>query len=360
MSIKGLTDRNMGFPEIGQIRKGAPKGEKSPGKDLTYFRVTFDERETEAAKLFIQVYGAQPTEIRVILPFNETERMWDAWLEAYTAGRMVARSDGEKFIYLVDTKTGEVKVKNGLPFTPYKDGMIVGSDFKNKPVKCRPVGRLKVIIPELARAVYLTVLTTSVHDIGNISAQLEAFKQLNSGQIAGIPFILRRRPKKISVPGSDSQRARMTKWMLSIESDPEWVRRKLIQIKMLALPDNGLNLIPEHTSPPEEILEGHAEDVEDEGDNDIPPGQPEEAPIEKLVEQPPMTLEEAQAVTNSEGKPYGEIDTDTLAHMANGMSRLAGTGKEKPEHAHKMLAATIILKARSEAVKPDAEQQPAA
>src|SRR4030043_2419917 len=116
MPIKGLSDRGLAFPEIGQIRKGAPKeeGKNRPGKDLEYFRVTIDEKETEAIATFTKAYGDKPDSINVILPFNEIDKMWEAWLEAYTAGRMAARSDGEYFVYLVDTNTGEVLVKNGL------------------------------------------------------------------------------------------------------------------------------------------------------------------------------------------------------------------------------------------------------
>src|SRR3989304_6226042 len=122
MAIKGLTDRGMAFPEIGQIRKGSPKTDKGyVGKDLTYLRVEFDERETKAAETFKSFYGDEPHFIRIILPFNEIDRMWDAWLKAYTAGRMVARSDGERFIYLVNPDNGEVLVKNGEPFTPHRD-----------------------------------------------------------------------------------------------------------------------------------------------------------------------------------------------------------------------------------------------
>src|SRR5512139_2981369 len=114
MPIVGLTDRGLAFPEIGQIRKGAKKSGNRPGEDLTFFRVEFDEREKKAADEFVRTYGAQPQAIRIILPFNEIERMWDAWLEAYTAGRMVARADGEKYIYLIDTKTNRLLVKNGI------------------------------------------------------------------------------------------------------------------------------------------------------------------------------------------------------------------------------------------------------
>ncbi len=63
---------------------------------------------------------------------------------------------------------------------------------------------------------------------------------------------------------------------------------------------------------------------------------------------PLMTLAEASAIQNSEGKPYGEIDSDTLRHMANSMAKLAGTDKHRPEHDVKMLAIQTILKARNE------------
>lgn len=297
MPIKGLTDRGLAFPEIGQIRKGAPKGERGPGKDLDYFRVTFDEREQEAEKVFRAKYHDKPTEINIILPFNEIDRCWDAWLEAYTAGRMVARSDGERFLYLVDVATGEVKVKNGEPFTPHRD--VVGKAGKTE-IRCKATGRLKVIIPELARAAYVTVLTTSVHDVANISAQLEAFKQINGGRIAGIPLVLRRRPKKISMPKPDGTRARLTKWMLSVEADPEWVKKMLIVAKHLALPGNGLALLPDGQSEPEEVIETTAEYIEEEDDGDIP-SNPEVMDTEHDAE-PPIAQE-----TQTEKKPGDDL-----------------------------------------------------
>lgn len=273
MPIKGLSDRGLSFPEIGQVRKGSPKNKKGYiGKDLTYFRVEFDERERKAEATFREIYGEQPQFIRILLPFDEIERMWDPYLEAYTAGRMVARSDGETIVYQVDTDTGEVIVKGGINLEtgrpkPHPESDIAGTDYKGKPVPFKPVGRLKVIIPELARAAYLTVMTTSKHDIANISDQLRAFKELNGGRISGIPLILRRRPKEISVPMDDGQRTRMTKWMLSIEADPEWVRRKLQEVKHLALPGNGLELLPQGDID-EEPIEGEIVDDADEEEDD--------------------------------------------------------------------------------------------
>ncbi len=269
MPIKGLSDRGLAFPEIGQIRKGAKKGENRPGADLTYFRVEFDELEKVAAANFKAAYKDQPTAIRILLPFNEIERMWDPWLEAYTAGRLVARSDGEFITYQLDDK-GDLIVHNGVDNSgnrvPHPANGIAGHDYKGNPVKFKPTGRLKVIVPELKRAAYLTVMTTSTHDIANISSQLAAFKELNNGQLAGIPFILRRRPKSISTPSDNGQRVRRVKWLMSIEVDPDWAAAKFGQLNALALP-SGLEAAP---STPIE-----AEEVEWDEDEIIEETQPE-------------------------------------------------------------------------------------
>ena len=115
--IKGLTDRMAQFPELGQVRKGAPKPAdgKKPGADLTFFRVTFDEREIESAAIFAQHYGDEPREIDVLLPFNHVDENLEAWRESYVAGGLVHRCDGERIWYEVNPKTGERLVRNGEP-----------------------------------------------------------------------------------------------------------------------------------------------------------------------------------------------------------------------------------------------------
>ena len=296
MPIKGLSDRGLAFPEIGQIRKGAPKTENAPGKDLAYFRVDFDEQETEAIAKFTEIYGDKPTDINIVLPFNEIEQLWDAWLEGYTAGRLVARSDGEKFIYLVDTKTGDVLVKNGVDKSgkpmPYTDGMIVGYDYQGKPVKCKAAGRLKVVIPELQRLAFLTVLTTSLHDIGNISAQLLAIQTFCVGMgkgLGGTPLVLRRRPHEVSTPDpkDKSKRARRTKWLLSIEADPEFVKAALIETKRLALPGNGLALpAPKEMPAGPEWAGLEEEDEAEELTAEVTELAEEEAPEPEEIKQP--------------------------------------------------------------------------
>jgi hypothetical protein len=262
--IKGLTDRAAQFPEIGQIRKGAPKPEdgKRPGADLHYFRATFDEAETESAITFAKHYGDEPREIDVLLPFNSTNENFEAWREAYVAGGLTHRCDGEKVWYELDAQ-GHRAVIAGVP-----DKACDGSR------QCKPVGRLKVLVPQLQRLAFLTVLTTSVHDIMNLHRQLEALLQIN-GKLAGVPLKLRRRPVMISTPsGSDGKRARREKWLLSIEADPTWVKAKLLAMKAAALPGNGLGEdmpLLEAPDEPEEAEEGAwTQSTFDAGEDPIP------------------------------------------------------------------------------------------
>jgi hypothetical protein len=282
MGIKGLTDREMKFPQIGIIRKGSPKVEKtnakgekyeSVGRDLTYFRVEFDEAEKDAAALFAKTYGLQPSEINILLPFDEVSRMWDPFMEAYNAGSMYAQSDGEWMVFEANPATGEIVIKNGVDV---KTGLRVKHhDILNKKGDntLKPVGRLLVIVPELARLAYLVVKTTSILDVANISGQLEALKNINGGKLAGIPMKLRRRPKMVSAPMENGKRARVEKYLVSIEADPMWVKRQLVEMKRLALPGNGLemNLLPP-TVAPEAPIEGKwTDDEEDETQEETKP-----------------------------------------------------------------------------------------
>jgi hypothetical protein len=264
MPIKGLTDRGVAFPQIGNIRKGAKKEPTKPGADLSYFRVEFDERETKAIAKFNQLYpDGKPTAMTILLPFDQIERVWNPWREAYVAGALLHRCDGEFVNYAINPQTGEVIVKNGLDL----NGQPVKCTLQNDPDKrkrCKPTGRLHVIVPELERLAYLVVHTTSTHDIGKISDQLAAIKEINGGHIVGIPLILRRRPEKISTPtGENGKRERRVKSLISIEADPEWVSLKIGALRFAAMPQLQQIAAPD-AGPSLEDLSGY--DVEPDED----------------------------------------------------------------------------------------------
>lgn len=354
MPIKGLTDRGMMFPEIGQIRKGDKKDDtkNAPGRDLPYFRVEFDEKEAEAASKFSQVYGDKPTDIAIVLPFNEVEKCWDAWLEAYRKGRMVARADGERYLYKVND-AGEVEVLNGEPLMLYSPSDVLGTwkDGKGKvnEIKCKPVGRLKVVIPELQRLAFLTLHTTSYHDVKNIQAQLEAIAAINGGRLAGIPLVLRRRPKKISTPKPDGTSARYTKYMISIEADPEFVKRMLVELKTAALPGNGLALLPEPEHKQHPVAElTEADYQEAEFDDDVEDGEfeeePEAEPVKIWVDDPlvhvdDMKLEMAIKTKDRSGKLFKDYEDAELVKAIEGIKKYVKT--KVADNGDKLSAETI-------------------
>ena len=318
MPIKGLSDRDESFSQIGMIRKGAKKNPDvpGPGKDLTYFRVELDEKEEDASKKIFEIYGAEPHEINIVFPFHEPWRCWEAWLEAYTAGRMVARSDGEKFIYKLNADTNAIEVLNGEPFVPHNDlvGYYTDKNGKQQPILCRPVGRLKVVIPELHRLVYFVLSTGSKHDIANISSQLSALYRINNNSIMGVPMVLKRRPKPISCPKPDGTRARYVKWMLSVEADPRWVEAKMLALDAGAMPDVKLL-----SNPPEIEEEGTEEDLK-ENEFDHPSEEIQEG---EFKEEPGalMSLKSAENETGSDGKRYGDCTNKELQGKLIGFSK---------------------------------------
>jgi hypothetical protein len=202
---------------------------------------------------------------------------WSAWYEAWLAGGMLYRGDGQRVAFLRDGESGETLVAGWQPETPcYSiDGRPVyeyrTQNGKRLIVKAKAVGRLRVLIPELERFAYLTLVTGSKWDVINLSGQLETYMAAaTDGNLQGVPFILGRRPQEISTPtGEGGKPERRTKSLLYLEADPEYVRAKLGHLHKLAL-------LP----PPAVVIEGAWRETpdDDEDDSGIPGDNPAPAP----------------------------------------------------------------------------------
>lgn len=336
------------FPEIAQIRKGAAKektnGKEIVGKDLgESFRLVWYPGNEQAQKEFEAIFGASPKQLIVTLAFNELDMVWDNWLEAYTAGRMIARTDGEKFLYWIDNKTGERKVVNGEPFTPWHEGMQVGSyvnrtSGKTVPVYCKEVGRLKLVVPALARMAYFTLHTTSYHDCEFITEQLGALKELSLRyrfHLAGIPLLLRRRIYDVTHVKEDGSAQRVKKWLINLEADPEWMKRMFEQMKFMSLPavpGEKMRLASgevleataaDYQPQPGEIEDDPEEDgdqgIEQGGEEGIQEGQVTETtatPLAGATPQPSANIGGAAAETKRPYKP--ETIREKLQSLADG------------------------------------------
>ena len=211
MPIKGLTDRTASFPKLGTIRKGAPKTGNRPGQDLDYFR--FDTNDTELSTAFTEVYKRQPREINVFLPYKTTEQNFSSWMEEWAASSLLRRCDGENQVIWLD--------ENKRTYSKGRQACL-GCDGKTG---CKPSGRLSVVIPELKRLGYVEVQTHSKWDIMGLTENLVAIEQA-TGDLRGIPFKLCRRLRNISTP-RDNGRARVDKWLLTLEVSPQWSSKVL-------------------------------------------------------------------------------------------------------------------------------------
>jgi hypothetical protein len=231
MPIQGLTTGPGAFPKLGTLRKGGEKTGNKPGPDLTYFR--FDTQDAHALEMFTSFYGKEPRAINVFLPYPTLDENYDAWREHWVAGGLMHRCDGET-----------------CARHRRKDG-----SYSNEPIPCpeagkpedkrlcQPVARLAVIIPELKRFAFVTVLTSSLHDIRNLHQQLTALEQ-SAGTLRGIPLVLRRAEQEISTPAPDGKRLRRTKSLLSIEARPQWVEFMLESQEQEALKGREASFTP--------------------------------------------------------------------------------------------------------------------
>ena len=226
MPIVGLTDRGAQFPQIGMLRKGAAKpNDRQPGRDLDHFR--FEGLDDQVQAEFAAVYGPEPRQVNVYLPFATVDENFITWKEHWVKGGLKRRCDGQTcaMIQKPDGKYDQ---------TPHACWCAAQSGQARKEDLCKPTGRLKVIIPELRRFAYIVALTGSIHDIIELHANLEAI-EVSAGSLRGIPLVLRRVERSISMPGDNGQRVRRNKWLLHIEAAPRWVDLKMAALEHAAL-----------------------------------------------------------------------------------------------------------------------------
>ncbi len=241
MPIKRLQRATQGqFPQLGQLRKGAEKpDEKRPGKDLDHFRFTSDD--PDALARFQEFYGDEPRWIKILLPFATMDENFEVWQESWNGKSLLHRCDGETCVRWLDDKTQSYR-DDPVP-CPDRD---LDKSVRNR---CKPVGRLKVVIPALKRLAYVMVLTTSEHDILTLQDNLLAL-QGTRGDLRGIPMILRRVEREISTPVS-GKRVRTKKHLLQIEAEPTWVELQLEAQQRQALPGGTPLALPE----PQQLIE---------------------------------------------------------------------------------------------------------
>jgi hypothetical protein len=231
MPINGLTNRPGRLTEIGRIYKGAPKGEKAPGKDLDYFRFKGTDADANAAWLAAYPTPEAARRIKIFMPYAQADQNFSAFRELRNKVGLVHRCDGD-LIWDYDQSGKLAQTDKPCPCKGMPDR--VGDNNAINPAKCRPVGRLMMIVEALDRLGYVLFSMTSMIDITRLSTELTAIEQ-TIGQLQGIPLILTRRPESISSPTTNGSRAAITRNMCHVEVDPEWSRPRLAAMRSSAI-----------------------------------------------------------------------------------------------------------------------------
>lgn len=343
MPIIGLTDRTPSFKELGRLRLGIPKSEAavSGPREISYFRPDFRPDAGEAVEQFTKIYGDKPTRINIRFPFTQVERVWDAFYMCYNKSGLLGMADGQKWLYLRNNQTSELLVKdgmpsqvsdklpvdsNGLPYLPF-DKKIPVYSYKSKAgadvaVFAKPEGRLKVLVPELKQAAYMTVITHSIYNVMRISEQMAGIEQIarNAGMsLPLVPVVLSRRKELISV-SIDGKKAMQEHYLLNVEIDPDWMEAQFkylnallpgvtplpVKLSLPAWTDNGV--------PPEDLSE------DESGEEVVPPGQ-EAQPKASEQSANGLTFLSALQVKTPKGSALGDLTDEQMTLLqlkANG------------------------------------------
>lgn len=243
MPIKRLVqdDERIAFPRLGVLRKGGEKRQRERngkpyeifGEDLDHFR--FDTDDESAAVDFTRIFGDEPRSVRVVLPYPTMEQNFSVWQEAYTAGALQHRCDGETCTrWLGD----DGKYHDDPVPCP---ALQLAENDKNR---CKPVGRLMTLLPDLRRLAHVVVLTHAINDIVELQRNLLAVERWR-GDLRGIVWTLSRKPVEISTPNDKGGRTRREKWLLFMEPQAEYAASLLQATTQAALGNGAVLALPD-------------------------------------------------------------------------------------------------------------------
>jgi hypothetical protein len=230
MAIKGLTDTASVAPRwsrLGKLRKGAPKPEKGPGRELPYWRFTAEGRNAAAIEqAFAAKFGKEPVAVEVFLMAATPDEAFPSWMEFWKASSLERRCDGET-CHL--RRVGAHMVREAVP--------CICATEKLPKQNCVKVGRLAVVIPALIEAGYIGEVVVETHsgdDLRTLAARLSVVYQTAlqyGGDLRGVPFILSREPVKMSTPRDNGERVSATKYQVRLEPAQAWTARAIEQTR---------------------------------------------------------------------------------------------------------------------------------
>lgn len=211
--------------EIGRLFKGAKKTSNRPGEDLTHFRFEPAQRTYDLpspngngtlAQYLIERFlglGDEPRSIPVRFLHSSVSKVFtstnEVWATLNGRSRCVRRCNGE--IQSLHLDGG-----NRLSRTPVKCQAAAGAT--QCPNKCKPTGRLSMILPDLQYPGAVILTTHSIHDIIEITGNLQLYE---SWDLSKVPFRLCRTNRTVQYqdPKGNGLKS-MERYLCHVEIDP--------------------------------------------------------------------------------------------------------------------------------------------
>lgn len=365
MAIKDRSNRRLirlGIIRLG-IKKKSSKGVEYPAQA--------DHFVLKDAPEIATVYGDEPRELDVMLPYPDVERNFTAFYQVWAGGVLVCQGDGEYVRYAtpftssINQKSGRTSVKNAPGDTQVSNGMACtdfdwngshfdqgaevpcsggAKDLYSHCAACKLSSMLKVMMvdPRLFRMGYYQISTGSTRNYDTIMGTLEA---MPADRLNGIPFKLRMVEEQTTFQDTDGKRKKTKKWFLQLEPDPELVRKlyQRMTAQMIEVPSPDDEIIA-RIAPPDTDL-----DFGDIGDPNTFDGELENGafidPEPEATPEQPGNPAPAATITippMPDGIPEtcGEVDWGTVyqqfgfKHKGQAMSALVNvygsTWREKP------------------------------
>lgn len=212
MPIKSITTKEARFSQqIGKLFKGGerPPNGKAPGRNTDKFRFALAEGYENLASVLVELFGEQPTQFIDIRILGDTPaQVFPNWMESYRANGLIRRCDGEQQVkYLTDA--------GDYGFTPIA---CLGDKCD-----CKPVGRLKIVFPQLQQATgvigFFTLATHSWNDVDHLWQFFNGLYAMgNQKPLSQYTYTLFRENRLISTPGKDGTKGKRNESLLALRA----------------------------------------------------------------------------------------------------------------------------------------------
>jgi len=226
MPIKRFTEMKplgAGLPRIAKLYKGDERPEEGnrPGKDLNYFRIEFEEPYAHLRPVWEMMYGKEPAVFEnVFFPAPTIDEAMESWMEEWVASKRLHQCDGDEQHTWYNAELG-IQSTARIPCA-------------SPACKCKHTGRLKLWMPDFMQEAgvfgYLALNTHSQYDILTLVGYMHDILRLH-GRLDGVPFILGRAPREVSVPkpnGKPGERIKVKKSLLYLRVTEVFARHILI------------------------------------------------------------------------------------------------------------------------------------